>query len=258
MVARAIWKGTVRWDNIKVPVKVFSAVQDRSIHFHLLHDQDMVRIKQRMVNPESGETVPLNEAVKAYEIERNLFVQLDADELKSLEPEESRDIEITQFVDADAIGQQWFARPYWLGPDGGDDEQDDYFALAEALADTEKIGLAKWVMRKKQYVGALVPQDNYLLLVTLRTADQVISPTDLGAPAAGKLDPRERKLAEQLIVALEDKFDPEAYEDDYRERVMELIKTKQKGGTVEVEEYEEPPEPKSLAASLRASLARVK
>jgi DNA end-binding protein Ku len=253
MAARAIWKGVIRFDDFQLPVKLYSAVEDKDIRFHLLHDQDMVRVKQRMVNPETNDTVSVDQMQKGFEVKRNLLVLLDDDELASLEPEPSRDIEVIQFVEASAIDHQWYDRPYWLGPDG---DEERYFALAEALAGVE--GVTRWVMRKKQYRGALYAEGDYLCLVTLRHAEQNISADELEAPGGRKLEKQERELAGKLISALEAEFDPTDYKDEYRDRLLKLIETKRSGGTVEVEEYEEARPPKSLAESLRASLLAMK
>ncbi|MEX0939286.1 MAG: Ku protein [Pirellulales bacterium] len=253
MAARAIWKAVVHVGDLSVPVKLYSAVEDRSIHFHLLHDQDMVRLKQRMVNPNTDETVPHEQIRKGVEIERNRFVVLSDEDLESLTPPASRDIEISHFIEREAVEPPWFDRPYFLGPDG---DAPEYFALAKALAGSERIGLAHWVMRSKQYHGALQPEGDYLTLVTLRHAGEVIEPGELEPPAGRDLDKKERDLATRLVAGLTEDFNPEDYQDEYRERVRQLIDTKRRGGTIEVEEYEEVPQERSLAEMLEASLSR--
>ena len=256
MAARAIWKGEIVFGDFRLPVKLYSAVEDKSIRFHLLHDQDMVRLKQRMINPDTGRTVLSEHTQRGLEIERDVLVLVEEDELAALEPEPSLDIDILHFLDSAAIGHQWYSRPYWLGPDG---DQESYFALAKALNDQEVAGVARWVMRKKQYVGALRAEDGYLALITLRHAEEQLDREELDAPTGRQLDKQERNLAGKLIAALEAEFDPADYHDEYRQRVRELIATNREGGTVEVEEYEEAaPPPKSLAESLRASLKAAK
>jgi DNA end-binding protein Ku len=252
MAARAIWKAVVQLDDLRVPVKLYSAVEDRSIHFHLLHDQDMVRLKQRMVNPSTDDTVLHEQIRKGVEVERNRFVVLNDEELELLTPPASRDIEITHFVERGAIEPPWFDRPYYLGPDG---DVPEYFALAKALAGSGRVGLSRWVMRSKRYHGVLQPEDDYLTLVTLRHAGEVIEPSELEPPAGRDLDKKERDLAKRLVAGLTEDFNPEDYQDEYRERVRELIDTKRRGGTIEVEEYEEVPQERSLAEMLEASLS---
>jgi len=252
MAARAIWKGTIRIGSVKVPVKLYSAVEDRGIHFRLLHAPDKQPVVQRMVNPESGTVVESKEVRKAYRDE-DVLVMLEPEELESLEPEPSRDIEITRFVPSDAVGPQWYERPYYLGPD---DSTSQYFALAEALKSEERHGIARWVMRKKEYVGALVPAGDYLMLMTLRHAEEVVPASALPEIPGREPDAKERKLAEQLIAALEDEFDPAAYQDEYRERVMEYIEARAKGKVVKLKKprAKRTKEPESLAGVLEASL----
>jgi DNA end-binding protein Ku len=256
MAARAIWKAVIKFGDFGIPVKLYSAVKDRNIHFHLLHDQDMVRLKQRLANAETGETVAYAAAQRGFEVERSVFVKLDEEFLESLKPKPSHDIEITRFVAPDLVDPQWYDRPYFVGPD--DDETDEYFALVAALTQEKKEGIAKWVMRDKSYLGALRAEDGHLLLVTLRHSEQIVSAKELEPPEGRPLDKREQKLAQQLIEALADKFDPDDYHDEYRQRVLELIEAKSKGRKVAVKEFKRKPAAKSLAKMLQASLAGAK
>ena len=139
-----------------------------------------MRVKQHMVSPDSGDEVSDKEIQKGYEIEPGKFVILTDEDLQSLEPKPSREIEIVEFVPPESINQQWYERPYYLGPDG---DVQAYFALAEALENRKREGIARWVMRNKSYIGALRSQDGYLVLVTLRNAAEVISARELPKPA---------------------------------------------------------------------------
>src|SRR6476660_8718465 len=152
MAARAIWKGNLKLNATKVPVKLYSAVQDRTVRFHVLEEKSKTRVKQHMVEPDSGKEVPAEEIQKGFEVQPGTFVILDKEELAQLEPEASREIEITQFVPPSQIPPEYFDRPYYLGPDG---DQAAYFALAEALQKKEREGVVRWVMRKQPYVGAI-------------------------------------------------------------------------------------------------------
>src|SRR3982751_3048489 len=134
MAARAIWKGQLKLGTTKVPVKLYSAVQDRTVRFNVLDDRAKKRVKQHMVDPDNGEEVAAEEIRKGYEIEPGKYVILTEEDLEKLEPPPSRDIEILEFVPQAKISQQWYERPYYLGPDG---DVKDYFALAEALQKTE-------------------------------------------------------------------------------------------------------------------------
>jgi DNA end-binding protein Ku len=227
MAARAMWKGRIRFGDVDVPVKLYSAVRSSSgLHFRLLHEKDLQPVKQVMVDPASGDVVDNDDVHRAYPTPGGDFVMLDDEELADLEPESSRDIEITRFVDPEVITHPWYDRPYYLGPD---DSEDDYFALAEALRRQNKEGVARWVMRKKEYVGALRLEGDYLMLMTLRHAGEVVPASALKAPGGRKLDRREIDMATQLVAALEGDLELESYHDEYRQRVMELIEAKSEG-----------------------------
>jgi DNA end-binding protein Ku len=226
MAARAIWKGDLKLNSTKVPVKLYSAIQDQTVRFHILDAKSKTRVKQHMIEPESEKEVSHEEIQKAFEVEPGTFVILDAKELESLEPESSREIEIEHFVPTAAIPPEFYDRPYYLGPDG---DQAAYFALAEALGRQEKEGVAHWVMRKQPYAGALRAEGDYLVLVTLRNAEEVLSADKLPHPAGRAPDKKELSMARQLIDLLRGDFDPKEFKDEYRARVMEFIEKKAKG-----------------------------
>lgn len=225
MAARAIWKGEIKLGSSKLPVKLYSAVTDRSVRFHIL-DKHKTRVKQHMVQPDNGDEVSSDKIQKGFEIEPGRFVIVTDEDLKSLEPKPSREIEITEFVPPEKISQQWYERPYYLGPDG---DVKDYFAFAEALEKREREGIAHWVMRNKPYVGALRAQDGYLVLVTLRSANEVILAKDLPKPAGREPSKKEVEMAKHLVSLLEGEFNPKDFKDEYRERVLEFIERKAKG-----------------------------
>jgi DNA end-binding protein Ku len=247
-----MWKAAVVFDDVRVPMKLYSAVQDRTVRFNLLHAKDETPVQQKMVNPATGDEIPRDQIKRGYAVDPQTYVVLDDDELAAVEPPPSRDIEIAHFLPADAIEHEWYDRPYWLGPDGDDEA---YAALVDALAEKGRMGIARWVMRKRAYVGALRPEGRALALVTLRNADEVIPADKLKAPGGRKFDAKELKLAEQLVSALETKFDPTRYHDEYRERVLQLIETKRKGGTIKLRKPPRKAAPKSIESALRASLA---
>src|SRR5262245_40982893 len=161
MTARAIWKGELKLDSTKVPVKLYSALKERTVRFHILEEKSRTRVKQHMVEPDSGQEVANEEIQKGFEVEPGTFVILDRSELEKLQPEASREIELTQFVPPQKIPPEFYDRPYYLGPDG---DQTAYFALAEALKNKEKEAIAHWVMRKQPYVGALRAEEDHLVL----------------------------------------------------------------------------------------------
>ncbi|MFP3938712.1 MAG: Ku protein [Acidobacteriota bacterium] len=256
MAARAIWKGVVRFGSAEVPVKLYSAVEDRTVHFRLLHAEDRVRVRQRMVDPRSGDEVPREEVRRGYEVEPGTFVVLDDEDLAEVQPEPSRTIEVTRFVEPARLDHRWYDRPYYLGPDDGAGHS--YFALARALAGAGREGVARWVMRNKQYRGALRAEGEYLMLISLRAAGEVIATSELEAPRGRELEGAEVEMAERLVEAMADEFDPTRYREEYRERVLELIEAKIEGRVLEFPSPEEREEAPSLVDALESSLARLR
>lgn len=253
MAARSIWKGILVFGSAKLPVKLYSSAQDKSVHFRLLHDQDMVPVRQRMIDPGSGREVAREDILRGAEVEPGVFVILDDADLESVQPAASRDIEITRFVPIGEISHQWYERPYYLGPDEG--AENDYWALAAALDESGREGIARWAMRKQEYIGALRLHEGYLMLITLRHAGEVISASELDPPGGRQLSPKELKMAEQLVTALQDDFRPEHFRDEHRERVLELVKKKATGEKVSLKKPTSKRTEGSLTEALSASLA---
>ncbi|MCZ7679308.1 MAG: hypothetical protein M5U28_11335 [Sandaracinaceae bacterium] len=255
MAARTIWKGVIRvGDSVEVPVRLYSAVQDRSVRFRLLHATDHTPVKQRMVHGESGE--PVAEAHKGLEVEEGRFVVLTPEDLASVEPPSDRSIELVAVVARERVDAPWFDRPYRLGPDGS---EDDYFALAAALAEEDRLAIARWTMRKRDYVGALYADGPWLTVSTLHRLGEVISRDALGPSPRVSVDPMEARLADQLVEALSvDRLDLGEFRDEHRERVLELIEAKAAGKELALRPPVRKAEVVSLADSLRASLAAAK
>jgi DNA end-binding protein Ku len=253
---RAIWKASLALRDVALPVKLYAAVEDRDVHFRLLHARDSVPVEQKMVDPRSGTEVEGKDVRHGLEVAKGVFVILSEEEIESVEPPESRDIEVTRFVPASAVDPAWYRRPYMLGPDGDDDE--DYFALARALRESERVGIARWVMRKQRYTGVLSPVGEYLSLVTLHDASDVVTAAELepaGGPAVGK---GERRLAEQLVSALDAPFEPESLHDEYRERLRALIDARAKGRKFEMPKERVSRMRPDLEDALRESLQAAK
>jgi DNA end-binding protein Ku len=250
MAARAMWKSVLRIDEASVPVKLYSAVQDHDIRFRMLDrtGKELTPVTQAMVHPETEDVVPYEETQRGYVSDEGDLVVLDEDELASLAPEESRDIVIERFLPTGAIDPQWYDRPYYLGPDRSASR---YAALTTALGRSGREGLARWVMRKKEYVGALRAQDDHLVLVSLRHAGEVVPVESLNAPTGDKLDAKEVEMAHQLMQMLEADFNPEEYRDQYRDRLLELIEAKSQGKKPKLEVVK----PKAQSLDLRKALA---
>jgi DNA end-binding protein Ku len=255
MAARAIWKGDIKIGSTTIPVKLYSAVQDRTVRFNVLDDREQMRVKQHMVDPESGEEVTSEEIQKGYEVEPGEFVILTNDDLESLKPTPSRDIDVIEFVPPEQVSPQWYERPYYLGPDG---DAEEYFALAEALMNRERVGIAEWVMRNKKYIGVLRAENGYLMLITLRPAQEVIAAHELPSPVGPAPTQKELALAKQLVALLEADFNPADYKDQYRERVMEFIERKAKGRGPKLKAVKRKRPSSSLDNALARSLQAIK
>jgi DNA end-binding protein Ku len=252
---RAMWKASLELGKLAIPVKLYAAVEERRIHFRLLHEKDRVPVVQRMVDPRTEQEVPADEIRRGVELEPGVFVVIDPDELESDDPKPARAIEITRVVPRNSLDIAWFERPYYLGPDGA---SGDYLALAEALAEGDQVGIAHWVMRKKRYFGALEAHDGVLGLVSLRTADEVVTASELEPPKGPAISRAERELGEQLVSMLAGKFDPSELRDEYRERVEKLIAAKRRGKRYAVKEAAPPRAGGDLGAALRRSIQAAK
>ena len=251
MAARAIWKGVLHVGSHRVPVKLYSAVEERGIHFRLLHEHSREPVRQQLVDPGNDEIVPYGDVQRGFAVPEG-YVILKKEELDQLAPDDSRDVTIERFVPIQKLGPEWHVRPYYLGPDGDDEA---YFALAQALADAGKEGLAHWVMRGHEYSGALSASDGYLMLITLRHADEVIKRDELPRPAGRAHSDKELKMAEQLIGAYEDAFDPDQYHDEYRERVLAFVEAKAQGKPPRLKKPVTKNEESQLSDALEKSLA---
>ncbi|HET7833757.1 MAG TPA: Ku protein [Gallionella sp.] len=255
MAIRAMWKGVIRFDTVKVPVKLYGAVEDRSVHFRLLHRQDLEPVHQALVNAETDEVVPYAETRRAYITESGDRVLLDKPELAALEPQPSRDIEIMSFLPLHAIDHRWYDRPYYLGPD---EDGAEFFALAAALEDMQVEGLARWVMRNKSHFGALQLYQGYPMLMSLHHAEEVVPVEALQAPEGPALDKRELGLARQLIEMLESEFQPEEYHDEFRDRVLEMLAAKAQGKQVKKRAPQRRERGMDISHALEASIQQVR
>ena len=255
-MARSIWKGAISFGLVNVPVKLYSAVSKKTVRFNQLHDADHARIQQKRVCSQDGEEVPYENIVKGFEIGPDRYVVITPEELDALDPAKTRAIDIEDFVDVADIDPLYYEHPYYLLPDTGAAKA--YKLLLEALRDTNKVAIARVVLRTKEYLVAIRPAGDVLTMETMLFADELIGADGLDElpDADVKATERELSMARQLIEAQATEFDPTKYRDEYRERVLELIERKAAGEEIAVqpiaEESEDVPD---LMAALEQSLA---
>ncbi|HEX7719850.1 MAG TPA: Ku protein [Woeseiaceae bacterium] len=252
MAARAIWKGVIRFGDVKVPVKLYASVEDRSTHFRLLHRKDRIPVRQAMINPETDEVVPYEKVRRAFVTDEGDLVLLNDEELETIEPQSSRTIHILQLLPPRAIDHRWYVRPYFLGPDEGG--ADMYAAFIGALQKEGREALTRWVMRKKEYFGSLRLVAGYPMMTVLRHSHQVASTEDLQLPEGPKLASKEIDMARSLMDMLTADFEPANYRDEYRARVKEMIAVKSSGGKVKKITLRKKPKTDDLQSALEASL----
>ena len=253
MPTRAMWKAVVELGSLRIPVKLYAAVEDRGIHFRLLHGKDGVPVEQRMVHPVTGAVVGNEDVKKGVEIRPGVFSLVTDEEVETLRPEASRTIEVTQVVSRDAVPDRWYDRPYFVGPDG--DADDTYFALASHLRENELQGIAHWVMRAKSYFGSLHAVGDHLGLVTLRSRDEVITPARLTAPEGRALSKKEVQMAEELVALLEDDFRPGDFRNEHRDRLRELIEARASGSKFSISKLRSKKPTDDLSEALSRSRA---
>lgn len=255
---RPIWSGAISFGLVSVPVKLFTAVRKKDLRFHQLHARDGVRIIQRRVCPEDGQEVAYEDLVKGYEVSPGRYVVIEPEELEALDPVASHTIDVEDFVALEEIDPLYFDTSYYLVPDLAGARA--YRLLLEAMSAAGRVGIGKVVMRTKQYLCAVRPLHDALVLTTMNFADEVASQDSLdGLPGTDVVaSERELRMADQLIEALTTVFDPARYHDSHRERVLELIEAKV-GGEQLTPEPAGPSAPVvDLMAALEASLAKAR
>ena len=261
-MARAIWSGSISFGLLNVPVKLYSAVSKKSVSFLELRASDGSRVRHKRVAEADGEEVPYDEIVKGYEVAPDQFITITREELEELDPKKTRAIEILDFVDLDDIDPIYFDHPYYLGPDKGAEKA--YKLLVDAMEDSRKVAVARFVLRNRESLAAVRPMAGVLTMATMRFADEVVSPREIsdeievdgdGAPAK-----RELEMAKTLIDSLSSEFEADKYRDEYREELLSLLERKAKGEEVVSTTTEAPTPTKApdLMAALEESLAAVK
>ncbi|MFL5859893.1 MAG: Ku protein [Solirubrobacteraceae bacterium] len=252
-MARSIWNGTITFGLMRVPIKVHSAVEDKGVHFHEVHAKDGAQVKHKRICAKEGKEVPYKQIAKGYEVRNGEFVLLSQDEIAAAAGRHSRDIELEEFVAAAEIDPVYYNRGYWLG--AGDDGADAYRLLHDALQRADRVGLGRWVFHNREYLVAVKAHEGVVALHTMRFADELVGADDLDIPSPSrKPAPREVEMAGTLVDSLSDEFDPEQFEDGYRQRVLDLIEVKARGEEPELPEAPEPAGELDLAAALEASL----
>ncbi|MFJ3328873.1 Ku protein [Streptomyces griseus] len=232
-MARAIWTGVITFGLVSVPVGLYTAVSDHIVHFHQLQHGTSDRIRNRRVNERTGEEVSGDDIVKGFEVADGEYVVVEPEELDEIAPGRSRTIEISDFVDLDEIEPVYFARTYYLAP-RGEEHLKVYELLRAALERANRVGVATFVMRGKQYLTALRAEEKVLMLQTLHWADEVRDPTrELSLlPERRAESGKELDMALQLVDALSGPWDPPRYHDTYEEKVHELVRAKAEGQEV--------------------------
>jgi DNA end-binding protein Ku len=255
-MARAIWTGALSFGLVNVPVGLYSATEDKSIRFNQFQAGTSDRVRNKRVNERTGDEVPYDEIVKGYDLGGGEYVIVTPEELASVAPEARRTIDITDFVELGDIDPLYFDRSYYLAPQGkGSDRA--YALLLEAMSTMQKVALGQFVMRDNQYLVAVRPHADALVLETLRFGDEVRAASEEidVLPVEASFESKELDMAKLLIDSMATDWDPELYQDTYRERVEELIEQKRQGEVIVTEVAHEAPAPVvDLLAALQASV----
>lgn len=259
---RAIWHGSISFGLVSIPVKLYAATSRKSVRFNQIDTRSGSRVRQKRVSEADGTEVPAEAIAKGYELASGQYVLVSDDELAALDPEASRTIELVEFVDQSSINPIVYDAAYYLAPDEATVKP--YALLLQAMAAADKVGIARFVMRGKEYLAAIRPDDGKLVLSTMLYADEIRTAEEipeLEAVAAAEVSDKEVAMAHQLIASLDaDAFDPGRFQDTYREKVLELIERKAAGedALVEAPVAAESNKVIDLMAALEASVAAAK
>jgi DNA end-binding protein Ku len=261
-MARSIWTGAISFGLVTVPVKLYSAVNRKTVRFHQLSGKSGVRIAQKRVDPSTGDEVAYDEIVKGFELTPDRYVVVDPGELETLQPKKTKTIEIEDFVELSDIDPIYYDHPYYLAPGTGGAKP--YRLLVEAMRETDRVAIARVVIRSKEALVALRPMGDHVLgMSTMLFPDEVVDPDsidEIAATADVEVTDRELDIAKQLVESLAGPFDASKYHDTYRQEVLDLIERKAAGEEIAVQpatDEEEEPVP-DLMAALKASLDAVR
>lgn len=256
---QATWTGFLSFGLVSVPVALYGATEDRSIHFNQLHRGTSHRVRYRKVDEVTGEELQGDDIVRAFAVSRDSYVVIEDEELRQVAPGKSQQIEVSDFVDLEEIDPVFFQKTYYLAPRTKDAEK-AYDLLREAMRRKGKVGIATLVMRDKEYLVAVRPNERVLALETLYFADEIRDATSVlpdRAEQAGFND-RELDMAEQLVASLTAKWEPGRYKDTYRERVQALIEAKREGVEYVVEDEQPRANVVDLVSALQASISKAR
>jgi DNA end-binding protein Ku len=255
-VPRTIWKGALSFGLVNIPVGLYPATSDKSIHFNQFEEGTSDRIRYKKVNERTGEEVPQDRIVRGFDLGGGEYVILSEEELESAEPKKSRQIEISDFVGLVDIDPVYFRSSYYLAPEGAGADK-AYALLRRAMAEAGRVAIATLVMRNKEYLVAIRPEDDALALHTMYFSDEVRAPgRDLELPETGDVTERELSMAQLLIESMESDWDPERFHDTHREKVEALIEEKRNGHEIVLQEGPEPAaKVVDLMEALNASIA---
>jgi DNA end-binding protein Ku len=255
MAGRAIWKGYINFGDVNVPVALHTAIREERIQFHLLHTRDNVRLRQQMVCAYEKKPVPAEEQSKGFEVEEGKYIIVDPAELEQATPEESRIIEVHEFIKNEQIDPVFLERVHYLAPDI---QPKGYGALVWALKEMDVAGICTWTMRKRSYLGALQSRGRLLRLTTLRHADEVVPVKSLELGEI-PLSEKELKIGSDLINQLTVSFQPQKFENEHQNKLQNLIDKKARGEKIAIlrPRRVKPTAPDKLLQALEASLKKV-
>ena len=255
---RAIWKGTISFSLINIPIVLYPASRQQELKFHLLRESDMSRVNYKRVAESDGREVPWDQVVKGYEYEPGKHVVLKDEDFEKVNVESTQTIDIIDFVRLEEIDPVFFDTPYYLSPQKSGEKA--YALLRDALKKTERVGIAKVVIKTRQHLAAIKSQGNALVLELMHFADEIIKPADLNIPSGVHGGARELEMASDLVKKMTDTWDPGKYTDDYRQALLDLIQKKvEQGGKTPTgggPKKRRPTNVVDLAAVLQESLAR--
>jgi DNA end-binding protein Ku len=233
-MARAIWKGSISFGLVNIPIALYPATRREELKFRLLRKGDLSPVNYKRVAEKDGKEVPWDQIVKGYEYEKGKYVVLKDEDFERVDLEATQTVDIQDFVDQEEIDPTFFYKPYYLEPQKGGDKA--YALLRDALKDSGKVGVAKVVIKTRQYLAGVKPEDGVLVLELMHFADELADPGKLHVPKRTEVGKREMNMAKSLIDSMSSKWNPEKYKDDYREALMEVIEEKVEAGGKEIEE----------------------